>query len=117
MIVDRRDDFIKSWGYRVSSQEIEACALRMEQLISAAAIGVPDVEAGEAVTLFVTARPGTEVTPEDVLATCRKHLAKYMVPRSVMIIDTMPLNPNGKMAKPMLRKLVNDEATSESRTG
>ena len=40
-----------------------------------------------------------------------------MVPRSVMIIDTMPLNPNGKMAKPMLRKLVNDEATSESRTG
>src|SRR5262249_59052794 len=45
-IVDRRDDFIKSWGHRVSSQEVEAAALRMEQLVSAAVIGVPDHEAG-----------------------------------------------------------------------
>ena len=35
-IVDRRDDFIKSWGHRISSQEVEAAALRMEQLVSAA---------------------------------------------------------------------------------
>ena len=104
-IVDRRDDFIKSWGYRVSSQEIEACALRVEQLVSVAAIGVPDNEAGEAVTLFVTVRPGTDVTAQDVLACCRKHLPKYMVPRSVVVLDTMPLNANGKIAKPKLREL------------
>ena len=109
-IVDRRDDFIKSWGYRISSQEIEACALRMEQLVSAAAVGVPDDEAGEAVTLFVTARPGAEVTSADVLATCHQHLPKYMMPRAVVIVGSMPLNPNGKIAKPMLRKLVLDEA-------
>jgi long-chain acyl-CoA synthetase len=104
-IVDRRDDFIKSWGYRVSSQEVEACALRMEQLVSVAAIGVPDIEAGEAITLFVMVRPGTEVTPDDVLNCCRKHLPKYMVPRSVVILDAMPLNANGKIAKPKLRDL------------
>ncbi len=89
-IVDRRDDFIKSWGHRVSSQEVEAAALRMEQLVSAAVIGVPDDEAGEAVTLFVTARPGAEVTPDEVLAVCRQHLPKYMVPRSVLILDALP---------------------------
>ena len=104
-IVDRRDDFIKSWGHRVSSQEVEAAALRMEDLVSAAVIGVPDDEAGEAVTLFVTARPGAEVTPEDVLAVCRRHLPKYMIPRSVLVLDSLPLNANGKIAKPRLREM------------
>ncbi len=103
-IVDRRDDFIKSWGHRISSQEVEAAALRMEQLVSVAAIGVPDDEAGEAVTLFVTTRPGAEVTPDEVLAVCRQHLPKYMVPRSVLILDALPLNANGKIAKPQLRE-------------
>ena len=111
-IVDRRDDFIKSWGYRVSSQEVEAAALRMEQLVSAAAIGVPDDEAGEAVTLFVTARPGSEITSEDVITLCRKNLPKHMVPRSVLIIDAMPLNANGKIAKTELRKLAHTTGVS-----
>jgi long-chain acyl-CoA synthetase len=104
-IVDRRDDFIKSWGYRVSSQEVEAAALRMGQLVSVAVIGVPDDEAGEAVALFATARPGAEVTPDEVLAVCRRHLPKYMVPRSVLIMDALPLNANGKIAKPRLREM------------
>jgi acyl-CoA synthetase (AMP-forming)/AMP-acid ligase II len=77
----------------------------MEQLVSAAVIGVADDEAGEAVTLFVTARPGAVVTPDEVLAVCRQHLAKYMVPRSVLILDALPLNANGKIAKPQLREL------------
>jgi len=104
-IVDRRDDFIKVWGYRVSSQEVEACALGIEHLVSAGAIGVPDLEAGEAITLFVTARPGTLVTPEEVLAVCREHLPKHMVPRTVIVVDALPLNANGKVAKSALREL------------
>ncbi len=112
IIVDRRDDFIKSWGYRVSSQEVEAAALRMEHLVAAAAVGISDVEAGEAVALFVTARPGSEVSEEDVLAVCRKHLPKHMVPRRVTIIDEMPLNANGKIAKTALRKLGTGQVTS-----
>lgn len=102
-VVDRRDDFIKSWGYRVSSQEVEACALGLADLVSAAAIGVPDDQAGEAVALYVTARPGSATTSEQVLAHCRAHLPKYMVPRSVHVLDALPLNANGKIAKPALR--------------
>lgn len=103
-IVDRRDDFIKSWGYRVASQEVEAAALRMPQLVSAAAVGVPDDEAGEAVVLFVTAAPGAQTTPEDVLTACRAHLPKHMVPKTVLIIDALPLNASGKIAKTILRE-------------
>ena len=62
-IVDRRDDFIKSWGHRVSSQEVEAVALRG----GAARVGGrdrrPGRRAGEAVVLLVVARPGAEVRP------------------------------------------------------
>jgi long-chain acyl-CoA synthetase len=104
-IVDRRDDFIKSWGHRFSSQEVEAAALRIEQLVSAAVIGVPDDEAGEAVTLFVSARPGSGITTDDVLAVCRQHLPRYMVPRSVLFLDALPLTATGKIAKPRLREM------------
>jgi long-chain acyl-CoA synthetase len=104
-IVDRREDFIKSWGHRIAGQEVEACALQMPQLVSAAAIGVPDDDAGEAVTLVVTVRGDAAVQEADVLAHCRTHLAKHMVPRSVFVVDGMPVNANGKIDKPALREM------------
>ena len=58
-IVDRKGDFIKSFGYRVSSQQIEACILELEDVVSAAAIGEPDTLRGEAIVVFVTLRQGS----------------------------------------------------------
>jgi acyl-CoA synthetase (AMP-forming)/AMP-acid ligase II len=103
-IVDRKSDFIKSWGHRVSSSDVETCALRLPDLVSAAAIGVPDPEAGEAVTLFATVRAAAALTTDDVLAFMRANLARHMVPRSVHFIDAMPLNASGKIAKAKLRE-------------
>jgi acyl-CoA synthetase (AMP-forming)/AMP-acid ligase II len=45
------------------------------------------------------------VTPDEVLAVCRQHLPKYMMPRSVLLLDALPLNPSGKIAKPQLREM------------
>jgi acyl-CoA synthetase (AMP-forming)/AMP-acid ligase II len=104
-VVDRKEDFIKSWGYRVSSQEVEACALRLRDLVSAAAVGIDDLEAGEAIHLFVTVRPGATVTGEDVLAVTRAHLPKHMVPHAVHVLDAMPTTANGKISKSRLREL------------
>jgi acyl-CoA synthetase (AMP-forming)/AMP-acid ligase II len=107
-IVDRQDDFIKSWGHRVSSQEVEAAALRMPQVVSAAVVGVPDEQAGEAVTLFISVRPGAAITPGDVLGVCRQYLPKHMVPRAVLILDKMPLNASWKVAKRQLREMATE---------
>jgi len=104
-VVDRKEDFIKSWGYRVSSQEVEACALRLKDLVSAAAVGIDDLQAGEAIHLFVTVRPGASVTSEDVLAVTRAHLPKHMVPQAVHVLDAMPSTANGKISKSRLREL------------
>lgn len=110
-IVDRTDDFIKSWGHRISSQEVEACALGLEALVSAAAVGVPDDQAGEAVVLFATLRPGADLGTEDILAFLRARLPKHMVPASVVVLDALPLTVNGKTAKASLREMASGART------
>lgn len=114
-VVDRLEDFIKSWGYRVSSQEVEAAALRMPELVAAAAIGVPDDAAGESIVLFCTVRDGVDVTPAEVVAHCRPHLSKHMVPAEVRIIPALPLNAHGKVAKNRLREIATPPTLALSR--
>jgi acyl-coenzyme A synthetase/AMP-(fatty) acid ligase len=104
-VVDRIADFIKSWGYRVSSQEVESCVLQLPEIVSAAAVGVPDMAAGEAIHVFVTLRARAEITSDAIIAHCREKLAKHMVPEVVTIIKNLPLNPHGKVIKSELRML------------
>jgi long-chain acyl-CoA synthetase len=104
-VVDRKDDFIKSWGYRVSSQEVESCVLELKDVVSAAAVGVSDLEAGEAIMVFAALKPGSGLDAESILAHCRGRLAKYMVPAGITFVDALPLNSNGKVLKSELRKL------------
>jgi acyl-CoA synthetase (AMP-forming)/AMP-acid ligase II len=103
-VVDRKDDFIKSWGYRVSSQEVESCVLELKDVVSAAAVGTPSMESGEAVHVFAVLKPDSVLTAEQIIAHCRERLAKYMVPEKVTFIDKLPLNSNGKVVKSELRK-------------
>jgi acyl-CoA synthetase (AMP-forming)/AMP-acid ligase II len=109
-VVDRIADFIKSWGYRVSSQEVESCVLQMPEIVSAAAVGVPDLAAGEAIHVFVTLRARAEITPEAIIAHCREKLAKHMVPEVISVVKGLPLNPHGKVIKSELRRMaLNDK--------
>lgn len=105
-VVDRVADFIKSWGHRVSSQEIESCVLQLPDLVSAAAVGVEDAEAGEAIGLAVQLRPGSRLTIDELLRYARGHLAKHKVPKYAVIVDSIPLNGNGKIDKNRVRELV-----------
>jgi long-chain acyl-CoA synthetase len=110
-IVGRRDDFIKTWGFRVSGQQVEAAAMQLPGVLQAGAIGLPDEASGEAVTLAVTLAPGATLTPGEVLAFLREHLPKHAVPKTVHIIDNLPLTASGKVARQgllgVLEKLVN----------
>ncbi|EFO79400.1 AMP-dependent synthetase and ligase [Oscillochloris trichoides DG-6] len=104
-IVDRQKDFIKSLGHRVSSYEIEACVMTVPQVVAAAAVGVPDPLLGEAIRLFVTLQPGTQLATETILDQCRRNLPRYMVPREVRVLDQMPMNQQGKILKTALREM------------
>jgi acyl-CoA synthetase (AMP-forming)/AMP-acid ligase II len=103
-IVDRVADFIKSWGFRISSQEIEEVALGIPDVLAAAAVGIPDDVAGEVVALFIVPSNG-DLVVDDVLAELRGRLAKHMVPEQVTFVPELPLNANGKLVKSRLREL------------
>lgn len=104
-LVDRKADFIKSWGIRVSSQEIEDAVVRIPEISGAAVVGRPDDKAGEAIILFYATASELDVTPERVLAHCRTVLGKHQVPHEVHRLERLPLNQNGKVAKSDLRVL------------
>jgi acyl-CoA synthetase (AMP-forming)/AMP-acid ligase II len=104
-IVDRKADFIKVLGHRVSSQEVEANILELPDVIAAAAIGVPDDLLGEAIRVFVIIRNSSRLTPENILEHCHMHLARHMVPKEIVQIEKLPMNAHGKPIKSVLREL------------
>jgi long-chain acyl-CoA synthetase len=103
-IVDRSSDFIKSHGYRVSSQQIEETILKLTDLVAAAVIGEPDLAAGEAIIAYVVIRKGSPVSPEDIQAHCRQNLPRYMWPKEVIAVDSLPISAQGKIVKSILRE-------------
>jgi len=73
--------------------------LEIPDVVSAAAVGVPSMAAGEAIHVFLTARPGSGLSRQTVVLHCSRLLAEHMVPKKVAIIGAMPLNSNGKVVK------------------
>ena len=102
-IVDRKSDFIKVMGRRVSSQEVEAAILERTEVVSAAAVGEPDDVQGEAIKVFVTIKKGSLITPDELLNHCRCRMARFMVPREIVIVNWLPVNAHGKVVKSKLR--------------
>ncbi len=104
-IVDRKGDFIKSLGYRVSSQQVEASILEMPEVVSAAVIGEPDTALGEAIIAFVVLKKGSLLSTEEILDHCRQNLARHMIPKEIVLIDSLPKNTNDKVVKSALREM------------
>jgi long-chain acyl-CoA synthetase len=103
-IVDRKSDFIKCLGHRVSSQEVEARILEIQDVVSAAVIGHPDPICGEAIIIFVTLREGSRLTPAEIIRHCRASMARHLVPKEVIRVDSLPINGHGKVVKSLLRQ-------------
>jgi len=102
-ITDRLKDLFIVGGFNAYPAEIERQLLTDERLAQVAVIGVPDERLGEVGKAFVVVRPGAEVTVDELLAWCREHLANYKVPRTIEIVDALPLNASGKVLKYELR--------------
>lgn len=96
--VGRRDGQIKTSGYRVSPEEIEEAAYASGLVDMAGAFGIADETLGQVIGLAVVPRAtGSAFSAAPVLAACRAELPAYMVPKEIIVLDTMPLNQNGKV--------------------
>lgn len=100
---DRLKDVIKRGGESVFSFEVENCLHQHSGVLDAAVVGVPDEQYGERVVAYVVAKPGQDLTPDEVRAFCREHLAHFKVPSEVLVREELPRNPGGKVIKSLLR--------------
>ena len=95
--VGRRDDMIKTSGYRVSPEEIEEVVFASGLVEEVAAIGVPHATLGQTITLVVKPKNGEVVDEQAIIAICRQQLPAYMLPRNIEARQTLYRNPNGKI--------------------
>jgi amino acid adenylation domain-containing protein len=100
--VGRKDDIIKTRGEKVAPKEVETVLYRLDGIIEAAVVGIPDPVLGEAVKAVVVA-DRTRLTEAQILAHCRANLEDFMVPQKVEIRDELPKTPSGKIDKKPLK--------------
>lgn len=102
--VGRRDEMIKTSGYRVSPSEIEEVAFASGLVADAAAIGVPHPQLGQAIVLVATPAQGRQATDEPLLDACRRDLPAFMVPARIEWRHALPRNANGKYDRALLAR-------------
>ncbi len=101
-IVDRKKDMILVSGFNVFPNEIEEVAAMHDDVVEAAAVGIPHEVSGEVVKLFVV-RKHDGLTEEAVITHCRSHLTGYKVPKHVVFKEDLPKTNVGKILRRELR--------------
>lgn len=102
-LVDRAKDMIVSGGENIYCSEVEEALYKHPAVLEAAVFGVPDDAWGEAVHAVVV--PREEVTPEELIEFCRKHIAGYKLPKAITLsAEELPKSGPGKILKRELRE-------------
>ena len=101
--IGRRDEMMKTSGYRVSPTEVEEILYATRMVGECVAFGVDHETLGQAIQVIVTAPAGREIDTAALLAECRVRMPAYMVPAGIEVRDgPLPRNPNGKIDRKTL---------------
>jgi 2,3-dihydroxybenzoate-AMP ligase len=116
LIVQGRDkDMINRGGEKISAEEIESLVYRLEDVTMAAAIAMPDPVLGEKLCLYITIKPGTEVTLEQIQDLLRRTgVAAFKIPEHLVVVDELPTTKVGKINKKDLRADIAERLASTS---
>ena len=108
-IVDRIKDMFISGGENVYPAEVERALNNHPSILESSVIGVSDDKWGEVGSAFILLRPNESLEPDMLRAWCRDHLAGYKIPAQIHIVEDFPRTAAGKIRKPDLRKMVQDD--------
>lgn len=100
---DRSKDIIISGGENISTIEVESVLYKHPAILEAAVVARPDEKWGETPCAFVTLRGGAGASAEDIIAFCRKRLAAFKTPKTV-VFGQLPKTSTGKVQKFILRQ-------------
>ena len=101
-IMDRGKDIIISGGENISSIELENVIYRHPMVLEVAVVSSPDAKWGEVPKAFVTPKPGTNPTAEEIIEFCKANLARFKAPKEIVFCD-LPKTATGKITKFTLR--------------
>jgi fatty-acyl-CoA synthase len=102
-IVDRKKDMVISGGFNIYPREVEDVLADDPSVSMVAVIGVPDPKWGEAVKAFVVARPGATPDTAALIASVKARKGAHHAPKSIEVVDQLPLTKVGKIDKKVLR--------------
>ncbi|MDS7695143.1 acyl-CoA synthetase [Acinetobacter soli] len=111
-ITDRAKDVIISGGENISSLEIEEVLYRHPAVLTAAVVSKPDPQWQEVPCAFIELKQHAEATPEEIMEHCKKELARFKVPKDVVIAE-IPKTSTGKLQKFILREWAKERAVGE----
>jgi benzoate-CoA ligase family protein len=100
----RRDDMLKVGGEWVSPAEVERVLLSIGGVAEVAVVGATGADGLMRAVAFAVPLPGAVLDADDVLARCRSELAGYKRPRRLLVVDTLPKTPTGKVIRADLRR-------------
>jgi acyl-CoA synthetase (AMP-forming)/AMP-acid ligase II len=103
-IVDRKTEMIISGGFNVYPSEIEQVLYQHPAVLEACVLGVPDDKWGEAIKAVVVLKKGEAATEEALIQHCKTELSSYKKPQSVDFVAELPKNPNGKIARKVVKE-------------
>jgi acetyl-CoA synthetase/medium-chain acyl-CoA synthetase len=106
--VGRKDDVIKSSGYRIGPFEVESALLEHPAVLEAAVIGKPDALRGQIVKACVVLRTGIEPGEDlkrDLQTHCKRLIAAYKYPREIEFVGELPKTTSGKTRHAELRQI------------
>ena len=111
-ITDRSKDVIISGGENISSLEVEEVLYQHPAVLTAAVVAKPDPRWQEVPCAFIELKEGKQVSPEEIIAYCSQHLARFKVPKDVVITE-IPKTSTGKLQKFVLREWAKERAVGE----
>jgi fatty-acyl-CoA synthase len=104
-MVDRLKDMIKTGGLNVYCYEIEEVLSLHPAISEGVVIGVPHAKWGESIRAIVVPKKGAQLSGEEVIEHCRRHLASHKKPTSVVLLEELPKGTfGGKVLKRILRE-------------
>lgn len=110
--IGRKDEMIKTSGYRVSPSEIEEVIFATGMVADAAAVGVSHPTLGHAIVIVAAAAPNKKGDTDALINECKKQLPAFMVPARIEWRESLPRNPNGKYDRPKLAAELKDLFTA-----
>jgi fatty-acyl-CoA synthase len=101
---DRLKDVVISGGENIATIEVEQALVAYDAIVEAAVVGQPDDKWGEVPVAFVTTRDDASLDYEEVRDFLRGRLARYKIPKRIVVVDELPKTGTGKIQKFVLRE-------------